>query len=116
VKPSATLPATLTAKVDSLVNLTLTVTNPTSAPVQVNFSSGQHNDFTISDLNTGELLWRAGMGMMFTQVASTQTLAPGASLTFTGYWKPTRKGSLVAVGELVSASHTAAAKALVTIP
>jgi len=37
--------------VDSLVTLTLTVSNPASTPAQVAFNSGQHYDFTIVSLS-----------------------------------------------------------------
>jgi hypothetical protein len=116
VIPNASLPSTLTVKVDSLVNLTLTVNNSASTPAVVSFSSGKHNDFYIVDASTGQEVWRASKGLMYTQVAIAQTIAPNGTLTFTGYWKPTGKGSYIAVGELASVSHVAAAKAMVSVP
>ena len=116
VTTTVALPATLTAKVDSLVHLTLTVSNPSSTPVQVTFGSGKHYDFTISDASTGAVVWRWGMGVFFTQVVSTETIPANGSLAFTTQWQPAQKGSLIATGSLVSLSHNAAAKVAVWVP
>jgi Intracellular proteinase inhibitor len=116
VRPVAALPAALSAKLDSLVTLTLTVSNPSSSPIAVSFSSGQHYDFTISDAATGVLLWRWGMGMMFTQTFSSQSVPANGTLVYTTQWKPAQKGNFVATGSLVSASHGADAKTTVSVP
>ncbi|MEP6622363.1 MAG: BsuPI-related putative proteinase inhibitor [bacterium] len=115
VQPSASLPAVLTSKVDSLVTLTLTVTNPATTPADVSFATGQRYEFTISDAS-GVTLWRWSDGMAFTQLFGTQTLAAGGTLVFTAQWKPTTKGSFVASGALVSVSHHAGAKATLVVP
>ncbi len=104
------LHATLTANVDSLVKLTLTITNSAATQAVIAFTSGKHFEFTILDSSTGELIWRSGDGMMYTQALSSQALAPGATLTFTAAWQPVNEGSYVATGALMSASHTAQAK------
>ena len=116
VSPSASLPATLSARVDSLVTLTLTVTNPASSPVQVTFTSGQRYDFTIVDASTGAALWRWSAARSFAQVLSTQSVPANGSLVFTEAWKPTARGNLIAIGSLVSASHRADAKIALTLP
>lgn len=116
VTPSVSLTAALSAKVDSLVTLTLTVVNPSSTPVQVAFNSGQHYDFTVSDAVTGALLWRWGTGVLFTQVLSTQDIPGNDALVYTAQWKPTQKGALLATGTLVSASHRAEAKLAISVP
>jgi hypothetical protein len=116
VMPNVSLPATLTAKVDSLVTLTLTVSNPTAAPVTVNFNTGQHYDFTISDATNGALLWRWGMGMMFTQALSTETIPANGKVVYTAEWKPSQKGNFIATGSLVSPSHRADARVAVSVP
>jgi hypothetical protein len=116
VTPSVSLPATLSAKIDSLVTLTLTVSNPASTPAQVAFNSGQHYDFTISDAANGALLWRWSLGMGFTQVLSTQTIPANGTLVYTAQWKPTQKGNLIAAGSLVSLSHRADAKMFLMMP
>ena len=116
VTPSVSLPATLSAKIDSLVTLTLTVSNPASTPAQVAFNSGQHYDFTISDALNGALLWRWSLGMGFTQMLSTQTIPANGTLVYTAQWKPTQKGNLIATGSLVSLSHRADAKMFLMMP
>lgn len=116
VTPNVSLPATLTAKVDSLMTLTLTVSNPSSVPAMIHFNSGQHYDFTISDASNGALLWRWGMGMFFTQVLSTETIPANGKLVYTAEWKPASKGSYVGTGSLVSVSHRADAKVAVSVP
>jgi Intracellular proteinase inhibitor len=115
VPPNASLPATLTAKVDSIVTLTLTVSNP-SSPARIEFSSGQHYDFSIIDASSGALLWRWGMGMMFTQMMSSESIPANGTLVYTATWKPAGKGNYIAVGSLVSMSHRADAKVQVSVP
>lgn len=116
VTPSATLSASLSAKVDSVVTLTLTITNPTDSPVDVSSGSSQTYEFTILDAATGARVWRWSDGRAFTLAFVTRTLAAHGSLTFTEQWKPTQKGTLVALGSLVSASHRADAKASISVP
>ncbi|MEP6729271.1 MAG: BsuPI-related putative proteinase inhibitor [bacterium] len=116
VTPSAALPATISVKVDSVVTLTLTVTNPSSSPVTVNFNSGKHYDFIIMDATNRALIWRWGMGMMFTQALSSETIPGNGKLEYTTQWKPANSGQYIAVGSLVSFSHLAEAKAPFTVP
>ena len=101
---------------DSVVTLTLTVSNPSSVPATIAHSSGQQFDFTVTDAASGALLWRWGMGMMFTQALGTETIPANGSLTYSATWKPTQKGSLVATGSLVSVSHRAEARLAITAP
>lgn len=114
--PRAPLGAALGIVVDSLVSLTLTVTNAANTPASVLYSSGQHSDFTIYDGASGAQVWRAGMGVFFSQVVSTDTVPAKAQRVFTAQWKPTKKGTFVAAGSLVSRSHVADAKAQFTVP
>ncbi len=116
VQPSAALPAVLTAKVDSVVTLTLTVTNPSVTPVDVVFASGQRYDFAILSAATGAEVWRWSVGRAFTMAFGQHTLPANGTIVFIDTWKPTVKGNLVAVGSLVSASHRAEGKAQLTIP
>ena len=113
---SASLPASLTAKVDSVVTLTLTVSNPSSTPVRVAFSSGQQYDFAILDATTGKDVWRWSAARSFAMMMQDVTVAANGTLVFTERWKPTAKGSFVALGSLTSVSHRAEAKAMVTLP
>ena len=116
VLPSASLPATLSARVDSVVTLTLTVSNPSSMPATVARSSGQQYDFTVTDAASGALLWRWAMGVMFTQALVAEMIPANGSLSYTASWKPTQKGNLLATGSLVSVSHRAEAKLAIMVP
>ena len=116
VNPSASLTAALSAKVDSVVTLTLTVTNASTQPAVVSSGSGQAYDFTILDASTGAPVWRWSDGMAFTMAFITRTIPPNGSLVFTERWKPAQKGSYVGIGTLVSVSHRAEAKTSITIP
>ncbi|HLL53870.1 MAG TPA: BsuPI-related putative proteinase inhibitor [Myxococcaceae bacterium] len=64
---------------------TLTVKNTSSNPVVVTFTSGQKYDFSVRDAN-GITAWTWSQGRVFSPLPSQQTLAPGASLSFTETW------------------------------
>ena len=114
--PRAPLPSTLGIKVDSLVTLTLTVSNPASTPAAVLFGSGLHADFTIYDASTSDRVWQWSADRMFAQVVSADTVPAKGQLVFTAQWQPTKKGIFTAVGSLVSRSHVADAKVPFTVP
>jgi Intracellular proteinase inhibitor len=116
VRPSDELPAQLSAAVSSnLVTLTLTVKNPSAAPVDVKFLSGQKYDFVVIDSLTGKEAWRWSAGKGFTQTVGTQPIPANGALTFTETWTPPAKGLYLAHGVLVSASHRAEAYASVVV-
>ncbi len=114
--PRAPLPATLGIKVDSIVTLTLTVSNPASTPTPVLFGSGLHSDFTIYDGGAGAPVWQWSAGKLFTQVVSTDTVPAKGQLVYSAQWQPTKKGTFTAVGSLVSRSHIADAKVQFSVP
>lgn len=114
--PRAPLPSTLGVKVDSIATLTFTVVNDGSTAAPVLFTSGQRADFSVYDGATGERVWNSSMGILFTQVVSTDTIPPKAQRVFTASWTPTKKGSFVATASLTSRSHTANAKVQFTVP
>ena len=114
--PRAPLPSTLGIKVDSLVTLTLTVSNPASTPVAVLFGSALHADFTIYDASTSDRVWQWSADRMFMQVVSADTVPAKGQLVFTAQWQPPKKGTFTAVGTLVSRSHVADAKVQFVVP
>lgn len=116
VLPRAMLGATLGVKVDSIATLTLTVSNDGNIPQEVRFNSGQHSDFSVYDNTTGARVWNSSMGILFTQIVSVDTVPAKAQRVFTAYWVPARKGTFTAAASLVSASHSADAKATFTVP
>jgi len=116
VRPSAQLPAKLTATVDSVVHLTLTISNPSAQSVDVAFPSSQKYEFAVSDTVTGREVWRWGANKSFAMMFGTQSIPGGGSLAFTEQWKPTAPGRYLAHGQLVSTSHRAEAYASVVVP
>ncbi len=116
VTPHATLPATMRVTTDRLLTLTLTVSNPTSAPVTVQFSSGQQYDFKVSDATTGASVWTWSADKLFIAALTSVTIPAHGTFSYAAHWTPTRKGNFVAEGTLVGMSHRASARAAITIP
>ncbi len=116
VPPSVSLPSTIAVTTDSIVTLTLTVSNPGASAVQVVHPSSQRFDFVIADASTGLPVWRWSDGQGFFQALTTETIAANGKLTYIATWKPNRKGALIATGELVSISHRAGARASFSLP
>lgn len=91
------------------VRLTLHVTNTSGAPIELEFTSGQRYDFQVAEVDgavIGETLWTWSMDKSFMQALGTETLAPGASLSFTEEWSAGgRRGDFVGIGMLTSSSH-----------
>lgn len=87
------------------VQFMLQVTNTGTAPVELNFSSGQSFDFVVRD---GEReVWRWSADQMFTQALRTESLAPGETRTFQAMWRPGQalRGEFTAVGMLTASDH-----------
>ena len=99
------------------VRLVLHVTNPTSRPVRLEFSSGQRYDFAIRTA-AGADVWTWSADKLFAQALGTETIAPGATLDYTETWTPAagQKGSFVAIARLVSTSHPIREQAAFQIP
>jgi hypothetical protein len=115
VRPSNQLPATLTATVSDVVNLTLTFKNPSAEPIKVTFTSGQKFDFVVTDSATGRAVWQWSANKSFPMGMSEQTIPANGSLVFTEMWKPTSRGLYLARGVLVSTSHRGEAYASVIV-
>lgn len=90
---------------DGAVVLTLHVTNPTSAPVELEFTSGQRFDFAVSRAN-GEAMWRWSADRSFMQALGTETLPAGGSLRYSATWPAAgAQGEFVARGEVTSSNR-----------
>ena len=92
------------------MRLTLHVTNTSSAPLELGFSSGQRYDFQVarvSDEGTvGETLWTWSADRSFMQAVGTETLAPNASLSYTEEWRANgERGEFVGTGTMTSSTH-----------
>ena len=116
VRPSAQLPATLSATVNGDVTLTFTVKNPTSAAVKVVHPSSQKYDFAVIDSTTGKSVWSWAANRDFASVITEETIPAGGALTFVEKWTPPKKGLYLARGWLTSTSHRSEAYASVVVP
>lgn len=66
------------------VPMTLSITNTSQQPVTLRFSSGRRYDFVVSQ--GGAEIWRWSHGMAFTQAITSMEIAPGRTVSYTGYW------------------------------
>ena len=64
----------------------LQVTNTASAPLTLEFGSGQSYDFVV--LRGTQEVWRWSADRMFTQALRSETLPGGATNTYTATWAP----------------------------
>ena len=116
VRPSNELPAKLAASVDSVVNVTFTVRNPSTNPIKVEHSSGQKYDFVAIDSATGVAAWRWSADKSFLAALTAESVPAGGTLTFVERWKPARKGLYLIRGFLVSTSHRSEAYTTIVVP
>lgn len=97
-----TLASSLDVSVAEGVRLALHITNTSTQPIEVQFSSGQTHDFAIAD-TAGREIWRWGDGRMFTQAVQARSLAPGQTVTYEERWDPAgATGRFTVVGRLMS--------------
>lgn len=98
------------------VRFALQVTNAGSAPVELEFASGQTHDFVVS--RAGAELWRWSADRAFTQALRGETLAPGETLAFEGTWRVPAgtRGELVARGFLTARGRRAEQQAGFRLP
>lgn len=88
------------------VRFTLQVTNGSSAPVTLQFSSGQTYDFAVAD--GGATVWSWAADRSFMQALRSETLAPGETRSWSETWRPAaslRGHTLTATARLASTSH-----------
>lgn len=98
------------------VSFALQVTNTGSAPVELEFPSGQTHDFVVS--RGGAELWRWSADRVFTQALRVDTLAPGETRAFRGSWRVPAgtAGELVARGFLTAGGRRAEQRAAFRLP
>ena len=116
VRPSNELPAKLAVRLDSVVNLTFTVSNPSKDPIKVEHSSGQKYDFVAIDSATGRTAWRWSADKSFLGALNAESVPAGGTLTYVERWKPDRKGLYLIRGFLVSTSHRSEAYTTIVVP
>jgi hypothetical protein len=116
VHPSAALPASLSATVDSVVTLTFTVTNPSAQPITVRYPGGLKYDIIVTDSASGRVAWQSSFGKAATLAIIDETVPGNGKLVFTERWKPATRGVYLLHGLLASISHRAEAYASVLVP
>lgn len=91
VKLSLTTDKTVYKQLDTM-RITLTLTNPTKQAVSVTFPSGQKFDLLLRKVgksNTAPVVvWQWSRGMMFTQMVTSTSIAPGKSIQFSAAFPP----------------------------
>jgi hypothetical protein len=90
------------------VTLEFTVKNVSSAPVQLEFSSGQQYDFIVRSSN-GPVVWVWSADKQFLQSLGSRTLAAGESVTYSERFTVPATGGYNVQALLTSSSHRAAA-------
>ena len=95
---------------DDAVRLTLHLTNTTTAPIELEFSSGQRYDFQVAEVAddgmVGETLWTWSADKSFMQALGSETLAPNASLSYSEEWQANgARGDFVGIATITSTSH-----------
>ena len=116
VYPSNELPAKLAANIDSVVNLTFVVVNPSKDQIKVEHSSGQKYDFVAVDSATGRTAWRWSADKTFLAALVAESVPAGGTLTYVERWKPPGKGLYLIHASLVSTSHRSEAYTTIVVP
>lgn len=81
------LPSVQATSANDSIEFVLQVTNTTSSPVPLTFSSGQTHDFVVYDASGAEV-WRWSEDRMFTQAVREESVPPGETLTYSAVWVP----------------------------
>ncbi|HEX6693668.1 MAG TPA: BsuPI-related putative proteinase inhibitor [Longimicrobiales bacterium] len=120
VDPGAGAPLELAASLDARVRgdsvvFTLHLSNPTSGPVRLSFTSGQRYDFMVSSL-TGEVLWTWSADRSFIQSLDSLTLRAGETLNFDAAWSPSRPGEYAVTGIVTSSDKRVELRTVFEVP
>ena len=96
------------------IELTLTVTNRSTEPRVLEFSSSQRYDFEIAD-SAGAVVWQWSADRMFAQMMGTERLAPGASQEYRERFLGQLAPGLYRVTGRITAAATARASTTFTV-
>lgn len=100
---------------DRTVHLELHVTNVTSGPLVLEFSTSQRYDFAV-DQPDGEGAFRWSAARSFAQALGTEELAAGESRRYTASWTAPRGGEYVATAWLVSSDYPVELRTVFRVP
>jgi hypothetical protein len=99
------------------VRLVLQVTNPTTAPVRLSYTSGMTHDFVVRE--GARDLWRWSADRSFVQSLVTISLNAGETRTYTAVWRPgpgLRGRRLTAEGRLAATDHPVRQSTVFALP
>jgi hypothetical protein len=116
VPPNGSLPASLTASVDSLVHLVFSVKNPSGAPIRIDFPSSQRFDIVAIDSTTGQNVWTWSANQSFLATVGEETVPGNGALVYTASWKPPARSRYLFHATLATTSTRAEAYTTVVVP
>ena len=91
--------------VEDSVQLEIHVTNVTSSPIVLEFTSTQRYDFTVAT-GAGEGVWTWSAARSFAQVMESETLQPGESRRYMEtWWGGGREGDYAVTARVVSTNY-----------
>jgi hypothetical protein len=91
-----------------------TVANAGDETVELEFMDACTAEFVL--VADGEEVWRFTDGRAFAQVLSSDTLAPGESVTYEAEWTDPQPGVYTAIAELRATDETCEARTDVSVP
>ena len=120
VDPGPGAPQELAASLDARVRgdsvvFTLHLSNPTTGPVQLSFTSGQRYDFMVSSLS-GEVKWTWSADRSFIQSLDTLTMRAGETVNFDAAWSPSKPGEYAVTGTVTSSDKRVELSTIFEVP
>ncbi|MEN8374537.1 MAG: BsuPI-related putative proteinase inhibitor [Gemmatimonadota bacterium] len=97
------------------VAVVLSITNAGGEAVRLDFNSGQRFDVSVSDVE-GEEVWRWSEGRSFIQALGSETLAPGATLSYETSWPEPAAGNYRVAGWVTASNRDIRQEVDVRVP
>jgi hypothetical protein len=98
------------------VHFVLHLTNVTDAPVTLEFSSSQRQDFAVTRVD-GEEVWRWSAARQFAQVLGSEVLLPGETRRYDATWLAEgAHGEYVATGWVTSRNYPVQLRTVFQVP
>ncbi len=110
------LATSLIARVrDGGVAFALNVTNAGAESIRLDFNSGQRFDVSVTDA-AGAEVWRWSADRSFIQVLGSETVEPGATLTYDAEWAGAAPGTYRATGVVTANNRDIRQEVEVQVP
>jgi hypothetical protein len=112
----ADLAASLGARVHGdTVTFTVHVSNPTSGPVRIEFTSGQRYDFEVGTM-VGERVWQWSAQRSFIAALGFVDLQAGESLEYSEDWTGARAGEYTVLARVTSSNKPVELRTRFVVP